>query len=98
MATKWTEKDKKQVKALGIIVAVLLVILLVALAIPKKKKYTAEETAILSVKYVVDNNLSRGIPSGRTSTNGKYRPAKIATLYLAPCRQKAPLASTMTIL
>ncbi len=61
MANQVTEKDKKQIKVLGIIVAVLLVVLLVVLAIPtKKKEYTAEETAILSVKYVVDNNYVSG--------------------------------------
>jgi hypothetical protein len=60
MAAKWTEKDKKQVKILGIIVAALLVVLVVVLAIPKEKEYTAEETAILSVKYVVNNNYVSG--------------------------------------
>ena len=60
MAAKWTEKDKKQVKILGIIIAAMLVVLVVVLAIPKEKEYTAEETAILSVKYVVDNNYVSG--------------------------------------
>ena len=40
MANQVTEKDKKQIKVLGIIVAVLLVVLLVVLAIPTKKKNT----------------------------------------------------------
>ena len=40
MAAKWTEKDKKQVKILGIIVAALLVVLVVVLAcIPKPVRF-----------------------------------------------------------
>ena len=60
MAAAWTEKDRKQVKVLGIIVAALLVVLLVALSIQPKKQYTPEQMAARSVKYVAENNYIKG--------------------------------------
>nr|DAH94167.1 MAG TPA: hypothetical protein [Caudoviricetes sp.] len=58
-ATKWTDKDKKQIKILGIIVAVLFVVLAVVLLIPSpKKEYTPQQMAALSVKYVAQNYIT----------------------------------------
>ncbi len=60
MASNVTAKDKKQIKILGIIVAVLLVVLVIVLAIPTKKQYTPEQMAALAVKYVASENYIKG--------------------------------------
>lgn len=56
MPASMSEKDKKQIKFLSILVLVLLAILIIILAFPKKKQYTPEQMAASAIRYVAEEN------------------------------------------